>query len=52
MQATGCDSNVAGPVLLAGKDADDELWQLLGTPDAGGTGKIGHLHHAVDEDPG
>ena len=27
------------------------MWQLIGMSDAdGGTGKIGHLHHAVDED--
>jgi hypothetical protein len=32
-------------------DADDGLWQLLGTTDAGGSGKIRHLHHAIDEDP-
>jgi hypothetical protein len=39
------------PVLLVGNDADDGLWQLIGATDAGSTGKIGHLHHAVDEDP-
>ncbi len=40
------------PILLVGNDADDELWQLIGTTDAdSSTGKIGHLHHAVDEDP-
>jgi hypothetical protein len=38
-------------VLLIGHDEDDRLWQLIGTSDAGDTGKIGHLHHAVDEDP-
>ncbi|MCO5993253.1 hypothetical protein [Actinoallomurus rhizosphaericola] len=37
------------PVLLI---ADDGLWQLIGATDADdGSGKIGHLHHAVDEDP-
>lgn len=39
------------PFLLVGNDADDGLWQLIGATDAGSTGKIGHLHHAVDEDP-
>ena len=39
------------PILLVVNDADDELWQLIGTSDAGPDGKIGHLHHAVDEDP-
>jgi hypothetical protein len=39
------------PVLLVGNDADDGLWQLIGTSDADSTGKIRHLHHAVDEDP-
>jgi hypothetical protein len=40
------------PIMLVGNDADDGLWQLIGTTDAdSGTGKIGHLHHAVDEDP-
>jgi hypothetical protein len=40
------------PVLLVAHDAEDGLWQLIGTTDAGSsTGKIGHLHHAVDEDP-
>jgi hypothetical protein len=38
-------------ILLVGNDADDGLWQLIGTSDAGNRGKIGHLHHAVDEDP-
>jgi hypothetical protein len=40
------------PVLYVSNDADDELWQLIGATAAdAGTGKIGHLHHAVDEDP-
>jgi hypothetical protein len=40
------------PVLLVAHDANDGLWQLIGASDAGGsTGKIGHLHHAIDEDP-
>lgn len=38
------------PVLLIGHDADDGLWQLIGTTDAGSDGKIGHLSHAIDED--
>lgn len=40
------------PVLFVSHDADDGVWQLIGASDAsGGTGKVGHLHHAVDEDP-
>lgn len=40
------------PVLLIGHDADDGLWQLIGTTGADSSnGKIGHLHHAIDEDP-
>jgi hypothetical protein len=40
------------PILLVANDADDGLWQFIGTTDADdGTGKVGHLHHAVDEDP-
>ena len=40
------------PVLYVSHDADDGSWQLIGASDAdAGTGKIGHLHHAVDEDP-
>ena len=39
------------PVLLVINDADDELWQLIGSSDAGPDGQIGHLYHAVDEDP-
>lgn len=41
----------AEPVLFVSHDADDGIWQLIGTsaPDAG-TGKIGHLHHTIDED--
>jgi len=28
------------------------LWQFIGASDADvGTGKVGHLHHVVDEDP-
>ena len=38
------------PVLLVVNDADDELWQPIGTGDAGPDGKIGHLWHALDED--
>jgi hypothetical protein len=38
-------------VLLVANDADDELWQLIGTSDAGADSTIGHLHHTVDEDP-
>jgi hypothetical protein len=39
------------PVLLVVNDVDDELWQLIGATDAGNGGKIGHLHHAIGEDP-
>jgi hypothetical protein len=40
------------PILLVSNDADDGLWQLIGTTDADAdSGKVGHLHHAVDEDP-
>jgi hypothetical protein len=39
------------PVLLVTHDADDGMWQLIGRTDAGYSGKIGHLHHAIDEDP-
>jgi hypothetical protein len=39
------------PVLLVRHDADDGTWQLIGASDANSsTGRIGHLHHAVDED--
>ena len=38
------------PILLVSHD-DDGVWQLVGASDADATtGKIGHLHHAVDED--
>jgi hypothetical protein len=39
------------PVLLVAHDAGDDMWQLIGSSDAGPDGKIGHLFHAVDEDP-
>ena len=39
------------PILLVVNDDDDDLWQLIGDhrwrPDA----KVGHLFHAIDEDP-
>ena len=38
-------------MLLVAHDADDDMWQLIGSSDAGPGGKIGHLFHAVDEDP-
>ncbi|MCA2217643.1 hypothetical protein [Jidongwangia harbinensis] len=39
------------PVLLVSHDADDGMWQLIGTSDAdSSTAKLRHLHHAVDED--
>ncbi|MFF5228020.1 hypothetical protein [Dactylosporangium sp. NPDC000521] len=40
------------PVLYVSHDADDGVWQLIGPTDADPrTGRLGHLHHAVDEDP-
>jgi hypothetical protein len=40
------------PVLFVSHAADDGIWQLIGASDADAdTDKIGHLHHAVDEDP-
>ncbi|XVV08601.1 hypothetical protein ACQP2X_27560 [Actinoplanes sp. CA-131856] len=40
------------PILYVSHDADDGIWQLIGASDANPkTGKLGHLHHAVDEDP-
>ncbi|QWF84799.1 hypothetical protein [Amycolatopsis sp. CA-230715] len=39
------------PILFVQHEADDGIWQLIGASDAdGSTGKIGHLHHAIDED--
>lgn len=39
------------PALLVTHEADDGLWQLIGATDADSrTGRLGHLHHAVDED--
>jgi hypothetical protein len=38
-------------VLLVSHDAEDDVWQLIGTSDAHDDPKIGHLYHAVDEDP-
>ncbi len=43
--------NLHEPILLISNDADDDLWQLIGSTDAGPDGKTGHLYHAVDEDP-
>lgn len=37
------------PILLVQHDADDGTWQLIGASDAD-DGKIGHLHHAIDDD--
>jgi hypothetical protein len=39
------------PVLLVVNDAADDMWQLLGATGVGDDAKIGHLHHAIDEDP-
>jgi hypothetical protein len=39
------------PILLVSHDADDGVWQLIGTtPGTSSNGRIGHLHHAIDED--
>lgn len=38
------------PVLSVSHD-DDGLWQLIGPTDASDEGRLGHLYHAVDEDP-
>ena len=39
------------PILWVSHDADDGIWQLIGASDADpSTGKLGHLHHAIDED--
>ncbi|MFC9896164.1 hypothetical protein ACFVMC_20955 [Nocardia sp. NPDC127579] len=38
------------PVLLVCNDADG-VWQLIGDTAAGSEGRVGHLSHAVDEDP-
>ncbi|WP_069163773.1 hypothetical protein [Nocardia altamirensis] len=38
------------PILFVTHD-DDGMWQLIGPTDAGNEGHIGHLHHAIDEDP-
>ncbi|MFD8496782.1 hypothetical protein [Amycolatopsis sp. NPDC059657] len=40
------------PILFVKHDSDDDIWQLIGTSDAdSSTAKIGHSHHAIDEDP-
>lgn len=39
------------PILYVVHDADDGLWQLIGPTNPGPDGRIGHLHHAIDEDP-
>ncbi|MFD4431172.1 hypothetical protein [Nocardia sp. NPDC058497] len=38
------------PILHVGHD-EDGWWQLIGSSHAGPGGKIGHLWHAIDEDP-
>ncbi|MEU0548396.1 hypothetical protein [Micromonospora sp. NPDC005979] len=39
------------PILYVSHDADDGLWQLVGASDADpATGKLSHLHHAVEND--
>jgi hypothetical protein len=40
------------PILLVGHDADDKMWHLIGPTSADlARGRVGHLWHAVDEDP-
>jgi hypothetical protein len=39
------------PIVLVSHDEEDGVWQLIGTTDAHGDPQIGHLYHAVDEDP-
>lgn len=39
------------PVLLVQHDADDRVWQLIGSTDAGAEGRVMHLWHLIDEDP-
>lgn len=39
------------PVVRVVNAADDGPWEFIGATDAGSSGKIGHLHHVVDEDP-
>ncbi len=39
------------PILLVVHDDDDELWQLIGSSDAGSDARLGHLWHSIDEDP-
>ncbi|MEV6929955.1 hypothetical protein AB0M46_36480 [Dactylosporangium sp. NPDC051485] len=37
--------------MYVSHDADDGLWQLIGASDADpATGKLSHLHHAVEHD--
>lgn len=39
------------PILYVSHEADDGLWQLIGASDANpATGKLSHLHHAVEHD--
>ncbi len=38
------------PVLLVTHD-EDEWWQLIGSTAAGSEGRIGHLAHAIEDDP-
>ena len=39
------------PILCVSHDADDGLWQLIGASNADpATGKLSHLHHAVEHD--
>jgi hypothetical protein len=44
-------SELAEPILLVTHHEEDHVWQLIGETDAHGEPKIGHLYHAVDEDP-
>ncbi|MFD7075776.1 hypothetical protein ACFV9G_16310 [Nocardioides sp. NPDC059952] len=40
------------PILLVSHDADDGMWQAIGTSDGTpGNGRLGHLFHLIDADP-
>ncbi|MDA0185219.1 hypothetical protein OJ997_33250 [Solirubrobacter phytolaccae] len=42
--------DLSEPILLVQHDADDGIWQLIGTSDAGEDAKLAHLFHAIDAD--
>jgi hypothetical protein len=48
---TGAVFDRKEPILYVSHDADDGLWQLIGTSDADpASGRLSHLHHAVEQD--